>query len=161
MATSALRPAPDTPDLQSAIKCDASITPASDGTPRPAQWWGLSALAAYKFQPRLEGTVRADYIHNRKNGGGLLGYVANDDRNGLGAAVIGVDVNGDPIYGDTEHGINRSALTFGLSYLYNLNTTFKVEYRYDYASGPVFLNAKDGGYKKNNQLIGTSVLVSF
>lgn len=140
---------------------DASITPASDGTLRPAQWWGLSALAAYKFQPRLEGTVRADYINNRKNGGGLLGYVANDDRNGLGAAVIGVDVNGDPIYGDTEHGINRSALTFGLSYLYNLNTTFKVEYRYDYASGPVFLNAKDGGYKKNNQLIGTSVLVSF
>lgn len=140
----------------------ASITPDPiSGDLRASQWWGLSALAAYKFQPRLEGTVRADYINNRKNGGGLLGYTAADDRNGIGPAVTELDVNGDPVYGDTEHGINRSALTFGLSYLYNLNTTFKFEYRFDHASGPVFLDAKDGSYKKNNQLIGASVLVSF
>ena len=142
-------------------QADASITSAADGSLRAAQWWGLSALAAYKFQPRLEGTVRADYINNRKNGGGLLGYTAADDRNGIGPAVTELDVNGDPVYGDAEHGINRSALTFGLSYLYNLNTTFKFEYRFDHASGPVFLDVKDGSYKKNNQLIGASVLVSF
>ncbi|RZL02895.1 MAG: DUF3138 family protein [Rubrivivax sp.] len=138
----------------------ASITPAADGSLRAAQWWGVSALAAYKFEPRLEGTVRADFIHNRKNGGGLLGYTSNDDRNGLGVA----DTNRDGVVDaldDTDRGVNRSALTFGLSYLYNLNTTFKFEYRFDHASGAVFLDAKDGGYKRNNQLIGTSVLVSF
>ncbi|CAH0350849.1 DUF3138 family protein [Aquabacterium sp. CECT 9606] len=139
----------------------AAISPDPvSGDLRASQWWGLSALAAYKFEPRLEGTVRADFINNRKNGGGLLGYTANDDRNGLGVA----DTNADgviDVLDDTEHGVNRSALTFGLSYLYNLNTTFKFEYRFDHASGPVFLDAKDGSYKKNNQLIGASVLVSF
>ncbi|MGH6646369.1 DUF3138 family protein [Aquabacterium sp.] len=134
---------------------------AATGDLRDSHWWGVSALAAYKFEPRLEGTVRADFINNRKNGGGLLGYTAADDRNGLGPAVSGLDINGDPIYDTPDRGVNRSALTFGLSYLYNLNTTFKFEYRFDHASGPVFLDAKDGGYKKNNQLIGTSVLVSF
>jgi hypothetical protein len=138
----------------------ASITPdATTGELRDAHWWGLSALAAYKFEPRLEGTVRADYLYNRKNGGGLLGYTSADDRNGLGPAQA--DADGDGFIDSPDRGVNRSALTFGLSYLYNLNTTFKFEYRFDHASGPVFLDAKDGGYKKNNQLIGTSVLVSF
>lgn len=138
----------------------ASITPdAITGELRDAHWWGLSALAAYKFEPRLEGTVRADYIYNRKNGGGLLGYTSADDRNGLGPAQV--DADGDGFIDTPDRGVNRSALTFGLSYLYNLNTTFKFEYRFDHASGPVFLDAKDGSYKKNNQLIGTSVLVSF
>lgn len=140
-------------------QADASITTAADGSLRPSQWWGLSALAAYKFQPRLEGTVRADYLNNRKNGGGLLGYVSNDDRNGLGVAQV--DADGDGILDDLDHGVNRSALTLGLSYLYNLNTTFKFEYRYDHASGPVFLDTKNNTYKKDNQLIGASVLVSF
>jgi len=134
------------------------------GDLRDAQWWGLSVLAAYKFQPRVEGTVRADYIHNRKNGGGLLGYTSVDDRNGLGMADTNRDGAIDYL-DDLEHGVNRSALTFGLSYLYNLNTTFKFEYRYDYASGPVFLDTKkssyNNSYKRDNQLIGTSVLVSF
>ncbi|MBC7702070.1 DUF3138 family protein [Aquabacterium sp.] len=138
----------------------AAITSDANINLRPAQWWGLSALAAYKFQPRLEGTVRADFINNRKNGGGLLGYTGNDERNGLGVA----DTNRDGLIDaldDTEHGVNRSALTVGLSYLYNLNTTFKFEYRLDHASGPVFLDVKNGSYKKDNQLIGASVLVSF
>ncbi|RZI86633.1 MAG: DUF3138 family protein [Rubrivivax sp.] len=140
-------------------QADASITPqAADGSLRAGQWWGLSALAAYKFQPRLEGTVRADYINNRKNGGGLLGYTLADGRNGIGPAQVDADLDG--INDDNEHGVNRSALTFGLSYLYNLNTTFKFEYRYDHASGPVFLDSQNT-YKKDNQLIGASVLVSF
>lgn len=142
----------------------AAITSdATTGDLRDAQWWGLSALAAYKFEPRLEGTVRADFINNRKNGGGLLGYTGGDERNGLGpdaTLVCDATVAGGGADG-CNRGVNRSALTFGLSYLYNLNTTFKFEYRFDRASGPVFLDAKDGSYKKNNQLIGTSVLVSF
>lgn len=140
-------------------QADASITAASDGSLRAAQWWGLSALAAYKFQPRLEGTIRADFINNRKNGGGLLGYTSADGRNGLGPAQV--DADGDGLIDAPDRGVNRSALTFGLSYLYNLNTTFKFEYRLDHASGPVFLDVKNGSFKKDNQLIGASVLVSF
>ena len=121
------------------------------GDLRDAQWYGLSTLVAYKFEPRLEGTARFDYLYNRKNGGGLLGYTALDDRNGIGYA------NG----GDTERGVNRQALTLGLSYLFNLNTTFKVEYRHDRASGPVFLDVQSQEYRKSNNLLATSVLVQF
>jgi hypothetical protein len=47
------------------------------------------ALAAYKLTPRLEGVVRADYLRNRKNGGGLLGYSFDDSRNGIGPDPAG------------------------------------------------------------------------
>jgi hypothetical protein len=131
----------------------AAITPDPDsGALRDARWWGLSGLAAYKFTPRLEGTVRADYINNKKNGGGLLGYTAFDDRNGIGP---------DPTGGDPSKGANRYALTMGVSYLLNPNTTLKAEYRLDRANLPVFLDVSSGGYKKSNHLVGTSVVVSF
>jgi Protein of unknown function (DUF3138) len=121
------------------------------GELRDAKWWGASALAAYKFNPRMEGIVRADYINNKKNGGGLLGYSSADGRNGIGPDTAG----------DTEIGANRTALTFGLSYALNANTTMKAEYRLDRASQPVFVDIGDGTYRKSNQLFGTSVLVSF
>ncbi len=130
----------------------ASISPDPvTGALRDSRWWGLSALAAYKFTPRIEGIVRADFINNKKNGGGLLGYTAADDRNG-----IGPDVNGDP-----DKGANRSALSLGLSYAFNSDTTFKAEYRVDRANVPVFLDVKSGNYRKTNQLFGTSVVVAF
>ena len=130
----------------------ASVTadPVS-GDLRDAKWWGLSALAAYKLSPRLEGIVRADYINNKKNGGGLFGYGFADGRNG-----IGPDLAGDP-----EVGANRTALAFGLSYAFNPNTTMKAEYRLDRASQPVFVDVRDGSYKKSNHLFGTSVVVAF
>jgi hypothetical protein len=121
------------------------------GELRAAKWWGLSALAAYKWQPRFETTARLDYINNKKSGGGLLGYNFADDRNGLGP---------DPA-GDQEIGANRMALTLGASWLFNLNTTFKAEYRLDRANLPVFIDVKDGTYSKTNHLFGASVLVSF
>ncbi|HZE92195.1 MAG TPA: DUF3138 family protein [Rhizobacter sp.] len=121
------------------------------GDLRDAKWWGLSGLAAYKFQPRLEGIVRVDYLNNKKNGGGLLGYVASDARNG-----IGPDPSGDP-----EIGANRYALSLGMGYLYNTNTTFKFEYRLDRASQAVFLYVQDGTFRKTNHLLGSSVVVSF
>ena len=127
-----------------------SVDPVT-GELRTAKWWGLSTLAAYKWTPRVETTARLDYINNKKNGGGLLGYTAADDRNGIGP---------DPA-GDPEVGANRTALTLGASYLFNLNTTFKAEYRLDRASLPVFFDVKDGSYSKTNHLIGASVLVSF
>lgn len=121
------------------------------GDLRSAKWWGLSTLAAYKWDPRFETTARFDYINNKKNGGGLLGYNFADGRNG-----IGPDLAGDP-----EKGANRMALTLGASYVFNLNTTFKVEYRIDRANLPVFEDVKDGSFGKTNQLFGASVLVSF
>ena len=121
------------------------------GELRDAKWWGASVLAAYKITPRLEGIVRADYINNKKNGGGLLTYSFADDRNG-----IGPDLAGDP-----EVGANRTALSFGLSYAFNPNTTMKAEYRLDRASQPVFVDVRDGSYKKSNHLFGTSVVVAF
>ena len=121
------------------------------GELRTAKWWGLSTLVAYKWDPRFETTARLDFINNKKNGGGLLGYNFADGRNG-----IGPDLAGDP-----EKGANRTALTLGAAYNFNLNTTFKVEYRIDRANLPVFLDVKDGSYSKTNQLFGASVLVFF
>ena len=131
---------------------DAAITPdPNTGALRDSGWWGASGLVAYKFNPRFEGTLRGDYLRNRKNGGGLLGYTTADSRNGIGP---------DPA-GDPEIGANRTALTLGASWLFNLNTTFKAEYRLDRASLPVFLDVKSSSFAKSNQMFGASVLVSF
>jgi hypothetical protein len=121
------------------------------GELRKSQWWGASALAAYKFMPRLEGIARLDYINNKKNGGGLLGYTFADGRNG-----IGPDLAGDP-----EVGANRMALSLGMQYLYNLNTTFKAEYRMDRASLPVFEYGAGTSFKKSNHVLGGSMVLSF
>jgi Protein of unknown function (DUF3138) len=130
----------------------AAITPDPvTGALRDSSWWGLSGLAAYKFAPRVEGVMRADYINNSKNGGGLLGFTSADGRNGIGP---------DPA-GDQNVGANRYALTFGLSYLLDANTTLKAEYRYDGADRAVFEYVNDGSYRKSNQLFGASVLVAF
>lgn len=121
------------------------------GEMRDARWWGASGLVAYKFEPRLEGIARLDYLNNRKNGGGLLGYSFADDRNGIGP---------DPA-GDAERGANRMALSLGANYRYNLSTTFKAEARLDRADLPVFLDVKTGSYRKTNAVFGTSVVVEF
>jgi hypothetical protein len=131
------------------------------GELRNAQWTGLSALAAYKFTPRFEGIARMDYVANKKNGGGLLGYTASDVRNGIGPGFSFDDATQTWVQADPEKGVNRMALSLGASYLFNLNTTFKVEYRLDRANAPVFLSTKDGSYNKTNHLLGTSVLVAF
>lgn len=142
----------------------ASITANPDtGELRNAIWTGLSGLVAYKFEPRLEGVVRLDRIFNSKNGGGLLTYSVLDDHNGIGPAFTGYDSGGNPMYVDGvgAKGVDRTALTLGMNYAFNLSTVFKVEYRYDWASGPVFLDTKSNTVKKNNQLLSTAVVVSF
>jgi hypothetical protein len=121
------------------------------GDLRDARWYGASTLLAYKFIPRWEATARLDYINNKQNGGGLLGYTVADSRNGIGP---------DPA-GDPEVGANRTALSLGLSYLLNLNTTLKAELRFDHASQPVFLDVNSGAYRKSNTLFGASAVVSF
>lgn len=144
---------------------NAAITAdAETGDLRHAYWSGLSTLLAYKFEPRLEGVARFDYIFNRKNGGGLLTYTTLDDHNGIGPAFTSYDASsGAPLFvdGGGERGVNRAALTLGMNYAFNLSTVFKLEYRYDWATGPVFLDTKSGDAKKNNQLLSTAVVVSF
>ncbi|MEY4749166.1 MAG: hypothetical protein RIQ60_1380 [Pseudomonadota bacterium] len=132
------------------------------GDLRTARWAGLSALLAYKFIPRWEAIGRFDYLRNNKNGGGLLGYTATDDRNGIGpAGSLACDPTLATNDAGCETGANRMALTLGVSFLYNLNTTFKAEYRLDRASQAVFIDTKSNDYSKKNQLLGTSVVVSF
>jgi hypothetical protein len=133
------------------------------GSLRDARWTGLSALAAYKITPRLEAIVRADYINNRKNGGGLLGYTLADGRNGIGPdANLACDpADLSTLVSACSKGANRMAVSLGASYLWDQNTTFKAEVRIDRASAPVFEDVRLGAYRKNNQLLGTSVVVSF
>lgn len=134
-----------------------------------AEWAGLSGLVGYNFTPRLKGTLRADYVKNDKNGGGIFGSVpacADEDcnvliadgRNGFGPAMVfdGSEWVAEP----SGKGLNRHAVSLGLNYLYGLNTTFKVEYRLDGASGDAFIG-QNGNYRKTNHLFGTSVVVTF
>jgi hypothetical protein len=146
------------------------------GELRDSRWWGLSGLAAYNVTPRLKGILRADYINNEKNGGGLFGYTGywdpvGDPANGipptLGDVRNGIGVDGtldcatDPTIAECNRGANRWAVSLGLNYLYDENTSFKVEYRYDAADRPVFLYVEDGLFRKSSQLFGASVVVSF
>ena len=144
---------------------DAAVVPDADGNAQDAQWWGVSGLAAYKLQPRLEAVIRADWINNTKNGGGLLGYTgyydgagtAGDYRNGIGA-------NANCVPGDSTtscKGANRGAVALGFNYLLTGNTTFKAEYRLDFASQPVFLDTDNNTFKKTNSLLGASLVTSF
>jgi hypothetical protein len=104
---------------------------------------------------------RFDYLRNSKNGGGLLGYTASDSRNGIGPGMVRDTDTGEWAVADANKGSNRTALSLGLSYLYNLNTTFKAEYRMDRANQAVFLDVRSGEYRKTNNVFGTSVVVSF
>ncbi|HYP31891.1 MAG TPA: DUF3138 family protein, partial [Burkholderiaceae bacterium] len=140
----------------------AAITPDANGNARTAQWWGLSGLAAWKFEPRLEGVIRADYINDHKNGGGLLGYTGYYDGQGaLGDTRNGFGVSPDCTLGADCKGANRTAVAMGLNYLLTANTTIKAEYRLDLASQAVFLDVKTGTYKKNNSLLGATMVVGF
>lgn len=140
----------------------AAITPDADGNARDAQWWGLSGLAAYKFEPRLEGVVRADYINDAKNGGGLLGYTGYYDGQGaLGDTRNGFGVSPNCTQGADCKGANRGAVALGFNYLLTPNTTIKAEYRLDVANQAVFLDVKTGTFRKNNSLLGTTMVVSF
>ena len=140
-----------------------AITPDAAGNWRDSQWFGLSGLAGYMFTPRLQGLVRADYIRNSKNGGGLFAYngytvvdggtieYGYDGRNG-----IGPDLNGD-----LNRGANRYAVTLGMKYAFDPVTTVKLEYRLDGADRAVFDDVNTGKVSKTNHLIGASLVVAF
>jgi opacity protein-like surface antigen len=129
------------------------------GTLRDSRWYGASALLAYKLTPRLEGILRADYISNKDNGGGLLDWVEADGSNGIGPGQTTDDLGN--LIDDPEKGADKYAVTVGLSYSINENATFKAEYRYDGATQNVFQKNSDGSFVKSNSLISTGVVVFF
>jgi hypothetical protein len=131
---------------QAAITADPKT-----GALRDAQWWGLSGMVAYKWTPRLELMARLDYLNNSKNGGGTFGYAFADARNGLGPVAAG----------DPSRGANRWALSLGSRYQLNAFTQLKFEYRLDRADLPVFLHLGDEQFRRDNQLLASSVVVSF
>jgi hypothetical protein len=147
------------------------ITPDADGNFPDSRWTGVSGLAGYNITPRLQLLARADYIKNSKAGGGLFGYTGywdafgvdgpyGDYRNGIGPdPSLGCDA--DPTAAGCDKGANRYALSLGLKYAFNLNTSFKVEYRRDGANIPVFFDVRSGTYRKNNDLFGASVVLHF
>ena len=101
--------------------------------------------------------VRADYVNNTTNGGGLLGYSYDDGINGIGRGLL---ADGSFAKGDGT-GTNRYALSLGMSYRVDENTVFKAEYRLDAASQPVFANPSASTFTKTNHLLGASMVVSF
>ncbi len=136
-----------------------------------AKWWGLSGMLTYNFTPRFLGFARADYLNNSSNGGGLPGGYMNPTSGGAGATFNGVNGFGpgyayDPVAGtwsitDPNKGANRFALSLGWNYLLTESTTLKMEYRYDRSNLNTFYNVSDGSYKKYNNLLAASVVVSF
>ena len=141
----------------------AAITADAAGALRDSMWVGASALLAYKLTERLEGVLRADYIYNQQNGGGLMDWTAADAANGVGPAY-----GGDATLGDPNKGADKYAVTVGLNYALNANVTCKFEYRYDGATQKVFGNkdlltgtGADPKYLKSNSLLGTALVFSF
>ncbi|WP_449370841.1 DUF3138 family protein [Thiomonas sp.] len=136
-----------------------------------AKWWGASGMLTYNFTPRFLGFARADYLNNSSNGGGLPGGYMNPTSGGPGATFNGVNGFGpgyvyDPVAGawnvtDPNKGANRYALSLGWNYLLTESTTLKMEYRYDRSNLATFYNVSDGSYKKDNNLLAASVVVSF
>ena len=146
---------------------------ASNGNGGRASWTGTSFLLGYKLNPKLQLTGRYDTLSNSKNGGGVLGTAFDystgytfDDHNGFGPAY---DSAGNVI--DANKGVNRYALSVGLSYLltpnhtpgsglWNTGTWIKTELRYDGADGNIFLGS-DSHYRHGSLMFLSSIVFAF
>lgn len=114
-----------------------------------AEWYGFSAFAGYKLTPRVQAIVRADYLVNDANTGGVYS-AAGDELNGFGVSSS-----------DPTKGANRYALSLGVNYLINSNANWKFEVRHDSADGDVFKDQRTGSMVRDNLLLGTSLVVKF
>jgi Protein of unknown function (DUF3138) len=128
-----------------------------------ASWTGISGLVSYKVTPRLQLLARADYIDNRKNGGGTYAYNAGDTSLGLGPEL---DSSGNPVALDSNTGLpttgaNLTRLSLGTNYQINANSQWKLEYRLDQSSGYNFLDVDGVTYKNSKNSLATSFVVSF
>jgi len=131
-----------------------------------AAWTGVSGLVGYKLTPRLQLLARADYMENRKNGGGtyFYNYLNNPlDVLGSGATAgtgLGPEMDSDGAIADPTAGANLTRLSLGTNYLLNATTRWKTEVRLDQSSGYNFAN-ENGTLKRDKTTIGTSLVVSF
>lgn len=121
-----------------------------------AAWTGVSGLVSYKLTPRLQLLARADYVENRKNGGGTYAYNAGDTSVGLGPEMA--DSLGT--VNDPNTGANLTRLSLGANYQINANTQWKTEYRLDQSSGYNFQDV-DGTYHQTKNTLATSLVLSF
>lgn len=121
-----------------------------------ASWTGISGLVSYRVVPRLQLLARADYVSNRKNGGGT--YV---DNTGAGGYGLGPELDADGQAIDLNVGANLTRLTLGTNYQINANTQWKTEYRVDQSSGYNFLDSDGVTYKKSKTGFATSLVLSF
>ena len=124
-----------------------------------AEWTGLSALVGYKVTPRWQMLYRADYIYNRKNGGGTYAYPTGGS-GGLGQEI---DVNGAPVTGSDNIavGANLMRLTVGTNYQINANTQWKLEYLVDTSSGYNFTDIDSGLSTRQRKRLSTAMVLSF
>jgi hypothetical protein len=131
-----------------------------------ANWGGLSGLVGYKITPRLQLLARADYLENRKNGGGtyVYNYLNNPlDALGTGATAgtgLGPELDSAGAIVDPTVGANLTRLSLGTNYLLNTTTQWKTEVRVDQSSGYNFTD-EGGAPKREKTSIGTSLVVSF
>jgi Putative beta-barrel porin-2, OmpL-like. bbp2 len=121
-----------------------------------ASWTGLSGLVSYKVTPRLQLIARADYVDNRKNGGGTYAYNGGSTDVGLGPEMA--DSLGT--VNDPNTGANLTRLSLGTNYQINANTQWKAEYRLDQSSGYNFQDV-DGTYHQTKNTLATSLVLSF
>lgn len=123
-----------------------------------AEWHGLSTLVGYKATPRLQLLARADYIYNRKNGGGTYAYPGGGS--GLGPEL---QSDGSQVVDDQNNyvGANLTRLTLGTNYQINANTQWKVEYRVDQSSGYNFVESDGVTPTRQRTRLGTAVVLSF
>jgi hypothetical protein len=111
----------------------------------------------YKVTPRLQLLARADYVENRKNGGGTYAYNAST---GSGSFGLGVELDSTGAAIDPNVGANLTRVSLGTNYQINANTQWKLEYRLDQSTGYNFTDV-DGNFKQTRNMLGTSVVLSF
>ena len=144
--------------LQGQFSLGRLIGKAGDNSGTDARWWGLSGLVGYKMTPRLQAVVRADYIDNRANGGGMYYTGAGASA----ATIFGAELPAEGDAADPSRGTTRYAVTTGVNYAVNANTQWKTELRFDQSSGYNFLSSDaEPVRKKGNTTIGTALVVSF
>jgi Putative beta-barrel porin-2, OmpL-like. bbp2 len=128
-----------------------------------AAWTGVSGLVSYKLTPRLQLLARADYVENRKNGGGTYAFGGGADVDGNYAGNpygLGPERDADGVINDGTLGANLTRLSLGTNYQINANTQWKAEYRLDQSSGYNFQDV-DGTYHQTKNTLATSLVLSF
>lgn len=125
-----------------------------------AEWHGLSGLVGYKVTPRLLLLARADYIYNRKNGGGTY-VVPGGGSGGLGQEKDSAGTGVTESDGVTPIGANLTRLTVGTNYQINQNTQWKAEYLLDTSTGYNFTQSDGVTPTRQRSRIGTSLVLSF